>query len=390
MNYHLNFLIITCLATRSSTGMELQVTKKETPNIVTTITCLKKPSDGLYLTENNILINQRHHCSIINTTTNQELRKINSEDSYIQSIGVHPDRIKFALSDYSVKDGQQKIRIYDSQTYAIEHTINWNDHTYIKSIAFNKLDEIAVTKQRSPEVTLCNYKTNKTTYINIPGAVTEHKRICDPHIALHPTQPISYVTWRNVYIHNFETSKTQKIDSILTWHYVCQYSTDGNYVVRGSYDKIVVDTENDNIHSQVMPREPHNNVFCNIAIHPNSKVFITLLESSRDSHKNYTLKYHTINDLGCITAMDLPFYTTSSDQTVLSFSPSGKKLFVNIGDTCAELEVPFEVIYQNDTKEKFPFILFLLKNYSSHWDDIEIPQDVNNFISKILLEVHKR
>ena len=88
--------------------------------------------------------------------------------------------------------------------------------------------------------------------------------------------------------------------------------------------------------------------------------------------------------------MDLPFYTTSSDQTVLSFSPSGKKLFVNIGDTCAELEVPFEVIYQNDTKEKFPFILFLLKNYSSHWDDIEIPQDVNNFISKILLEVHKR
>lgn len=39
---------------------------------------------------------------------------------------------------------------------------------------------------------------------------------------------------------------------------------------------------------------------------------------------------------------------------------------------------------------KFLYLLFLLKNYTSQCDAIEMPQDVNHIIGSFLLEFYKR
>jgi hypothetical protein len=74
----------------------------------------------------------------------------------------------------------------------------------------------------------------------------------------------------------------------------------------------------------------------------------------------------------------------------LSFSPNKTKAIIIFGETCKILPVPLEVIYKNITKETFLYLFFLLKNYTSQCDGIEMPQDVNLLIAQILLETHKR
>lgn len=399
------FTITLCVATTTSIAMELEK-PKEKSNILAEITCIDNPLQAHYLTENRILINARNGCSIVDSSTNKEIKRIfDVQHGWASCIAVHPHKTKFALAachfqsnPINIKDTQQKITIYNAKTYDIEHTINWDtiDGTTIERILFSPLeDAIATSGNGNIEVILYNYSTKNITHINVPEAKHEHYQYNeprDPIVAFHPTQPLMCLAWKTVYIHDLTTSTRKGIVNTLQYHDFCEYSPDGSFIAMGTTDEISCIKPDHIPHFTVIPQKytyfegARSDQFFGMAMHPNGNIIMIL---SRTAQGFLTANYYDIKTSECITkirlSLKIPLY-----YTCLSFSPSRKKLLMVAVDRCAELKVPFKVFYKNITKKQLSYLLFLIKNYTSQCDAIEMPQDINILITKTLLELYKR
>jgi hypothetical protein len=396
-------LIITLCITTSSMAMELIEEKKEKPNILAEITCIKEPFKALYLTENIVLINGREQCSVVDITTNQKIKRIFDNDCWSSCIAVHPNKTKFALAAYHYPsddkqrplDAQQKITIYDTRTYNIEHTIDCNFMASITSMLFSPLDD-TIAACGEIKIPLFNYKTNTVTIIDVPEAIRESQGGTDNHnpiISFHPTQPLMTLAWRNVYFHNLETSERTKNDGTFNYYDFCEYSSDGSFIAMGLRNSEIIIKKSNQKSNQRIISNDLDDMFLSTIIHPNNKILITLSRPYfHTSPSPYTLKYWNVDTNGLIATTDLSDYTVDTPYWKLSpsFSPSGKKLIVVLNDKCIELPVPFNVIYKNITKKEFLYLLFLLKNYTSQCDDIEMPQDINILLAQTLLDLYKR
>ena len=72
-----------------------------------------------------------------------------------------------------------------------------------------------------------------------------------------------------------------------------------------------------------------------------------------------------------------------------SFSPNGEELIIAFEESGRTYPVPFEVRYENETKEKFPYLLFLLKNYVAQHEQ-RVPDDITRYLGLIFFETFKR
>ncbi len=376
------YLLITAhfLITASCTAME-NAAHTTKPNILAELTCIKEPFNALYLAENRILINGRDHCSVVDPTTNKEIKRIFDNNEWSSKISVHPNRTKFAFSGYyGARDNeQQKITIYNAKTYEIEHTINCDGAT-INSLLFSPSDDTIAANEYGVVVTLYNYKTNKTTIIDIKEAARE-RGDSEPIFSFHPTQPLICLAWKNIYIHNLETSTTiQKTGSRYYQHF-CTYSPDGSFIARGSNTKIIIMKPDQNPHTSIA-QQNKNHSFFDISIHPNNKILITL------SNPGGFLNYWDVSTFQHITTM-IPICSINSWAPSLSFSPNGTKLLLVLDGKCMVLEVPFDALYQPSTKEKAILAHWLLKNYQIDQHNI-LPDEIARLIMYTLLETCKR
>ena len=313
---------------------------------------------------------------------------------------MHPNKTKFAFCGYyspgDIDNAEQKIMIYNAHTYELEHTKNW-DHASIRNVFFSPLDDtIAIVEVSNPDVSLYNYKTNEAVIITIPEAAIEHQQEYEPIVCFDPTQQLLILAWNHVYIYNLTTAQKKSTGHSNSCHSFFEYSSNGLFCVKGTRYTVVLDKKIDNQplpffrDRTVISKHNQTSSFCQVAIHPNNTIFMTL--SRATDHiltSHYFLEYRDSETSDPITTMSIALKGYQEDSS-LSVSPHGKKLLITTDNECIELEVPFEVLYKGITKETFPYLLFLLKNYTSHCNDVEIPQDINHFIAKMLLETCKR
>jgi WD40 repeat protein len=382
--------------------LDLLEQKEKKAKILTEITCIKEPYAALYLTENRILINGRNQCSIVDSTTNKEIKRIFDGNIWSSNIAVHPHKTKFALSAYhysannekQTDRAQQKITIYNAQTYEIESIIGWNYAT-TSSMRFSPLNDTIAVCQSSVDVILHNYTTNTTTTINVPEARHEHLQGYDDHspiFSFHPTEPLMCLAWKTVYIHDLTTSTRKTVSKAPRYHNFCEYNPDGSFIAMGTSAEVNCIKPDHIPHFTAIPQKytyfegARPDEFLGMTMHPNGNIIMIL---SRTSKGFYTANYYDMRTSECITkipvSLKIPCY-----KTYLSFSPSGKKLLMVAFDQCAELKVPFKVLYKNITKKQLSYLLFLLKNIDLKPDTVEIPHDVIQYMAKTVHEIYKR
>jgi WD40 repeat protein len=391
MSHPLNLLVIInfCIAAVFCSAMENQSLTTQS-KILMELTNIVSPFNTLYLTENSVLINSAHHCSIVNSNTGQEIKRIFKNNGFKSQIAVHPNRTKFAFSYYCKPYDGQKIIIYNAQTYEPEKILDWNGGT-INSLHFSPLNKtIALGGCNLNGPVMFNYETNDSTIIDIKRAQPEKEDDTGgkhyPTISFHPTQPLMCLAWKNIYTLNLTTSESTK----LLWekyHNFCEYSPDGSCIARGKLDTIIISDAI--IISDLLSRKfnrsktlttitDQQSYFSTIAIHPNNKILVTVLEPKG------ILQYWDIKKSKLITATtSLPLPDNYWGDASLSFSPNGKKLLMIIFEKCAVLEVPFEALYEDVTKDHCIFALWALQHY--RYDDEPLLQDIQHGLIKYLL-----
>ena len=358
------------------------------PTILMELTCIKESRKALYFAENRVLINGDKQCSIVDPNTNKEIKRIFNNNIYSSCISVHPNKTKFAFSaHYPPERGDnQKITIYDAITGTPEHTIHW-DGCSVTSLLFSLLDDTIAIGSHSTDVTLYNYQTNKATRIYIAEAHAEHLKGYDVHrpiISLHPTQPLMCLAWKNIYIHNLETSVTIKKPGSSYYQEFCEYSPDGSFIARGDTAQIIIMKPNLLLHGNVTAQQARISSFYNMAIHPNSKVLITLSTPGGIVQYWNIETCKLISEISSLSSSGESYQSSSS----LSFSPNGTKLLLVLYGKCAIFAVPFEVIYQSDTKQNLLYFLLFLKNHL-HEQDV-LPHDIIQLLMQNLIEAFKR
>ncbi len=349
MKHNLKLLITAhFLITASCTAMEnaAHITK---PNILAELTCIKEPYTAFYLTENRVLINGSDQCSVVDPTTNKEIKRIFDNNEWSSCISVHPNKTKFAFSAHYPPDNKQKITIYDTKTCTVEHTINWDGAT-LESLLFSPLDDtIATVIFNSVNAKFYNYKTNKTTITDIEEAARRIKQTI-------PNRPAS--------------------------HSFCEHSPNGSFIARGTGSQIIITKPNQDTYTIDVPKIYNTSCFNKIAFHPNSKILITL------SNPEGFLNYWDVSTFQHITTMTpTSARATWPVSSSLSFSPNGTKLLLVVHGKCTVLEVPFDVLYQPGAQQKALFVYWLLKNLNN---DPDLPQDVRHLLVHTTLETLKR
>lgn len=391
---HYFFVTFLCIAASQQLhAMKNNVLISE-PTILTKLTVIKEPYTALYLTQHHALINGRKQCSIVDIRTNQEVKRIFERNGWHSEIAVHPNRTHFALSHHY--DGcNQKIIIYNTKTYEPENTFDWHGAT-IMPLHFSPLDKtIVLGRGNHANPVILNYETKDTTIIDIKEAQREKEDtdIHYPAISLHPTEPFMCLAWENIYIINLKTLKTKKLDGTKVsnvYHDFCEYTPDGLFIVRGTTRAINIINLNSLTNQGLMGtgtecRKQYltgKKCFSNIAIHPNSKILLTLSRSS--GSESNILHYWKIHPCKLISTIAAPSASRICRAISLSFSSNGAKLLLVLNGECSELAVPFDALYKDLTKENCVFAYWMLKNYLH--EGKPLPHDIPLFFINNLLE----
>jgi hypothetical protein len=428
-------LIITLCITTSSMAMELSYfakasdfakassdtskdrPKKEKPNDLTTITCIKQPRYAQYLTDNRVVIAGEDGCSIVDPTTNKEIKRIS--DIRTQHLAIHPNKKLFALCYNSPNIYKNSVSIYD---------IEKNDFIWSQIIDRNDFLWPQITDRKIEFATFSPHDT--TIFLILPNyyigghairkynyAMNNNSRhenidlqynIRLPIITFNPTQnemcaihATLAVTFHEPDVVTTVEPKIKTEGSDYKYKEFCQYSPNGSYIAMGQQNKIYIVERNTISEKPIIDKTtPYltifsgwidkilfysNSVLAALSTHTTHTIVTPNTPKLNEYHN--TLYYWDIHTKQLIHIDELLDISKKYD---FSFSPDKTKVIIALTDKCIELPVPFNVIYKNITKKEFLYLLFLLKNYTSQCDDIEMPQDINILLAQTLLDLYKR
>jgi WD40 repeat protein len=371
--------ILVCMQTfRSCIAMEQE--SKTKPIILQKINGVQQPCCGLFRGNREVIISDGNGCGIYDVMTDNELKKIDAIP--LQHIALHPNGNLCALSDSS------RIKIYNMVTGIIEKTFYVPDIT--ASIFEPLYDSINILHGNHQHITHCNYRTHRTEY----RSHGHSKRA--PAIAFHPTQPIMCIAqnkgtilFYDITAGTFNKCLNPPIDR-KTWHIcdkkhrLCQFNRDGSLLMIGEkhrfYAKSKDGTELDIIFEQ--QRALHDVIF-----HKNGKILISLSQPDNelsfwDIPANRSPFPKPIFSMSCSSSKDNPPAERRHMHSYLSCNRSGKDLLVVLSNECLVIPVPFEAIYEPDTKDKCILSYLVLQEY--------LPKDLLHMFIAKLLKVHKR
>jgi len=294
---------------------------------------------------------------------------------------MHPHRKKFALSH------GKTITIYDTQTK--RQTWSKTMPSEIESTIFSPHDTtLFLIRSHFPDhfshtITKCNYVTDESKNYTL------NYNVCLPIVTLHPVkQEMCIIHPIGVLFYHPDivlSPGTKFIDVSRCINDSCQYSPDGSIVATGCQNRIyiinldTIDTKPSHLQSE--DTTDYHEYFNNLLFYANSVLTtvsgICIKNNGGWRQSNYTrIRYWDMKTLK-------PIHTSASLDSPkchdLSLSPDREKLLVTLHDKCVILPVPFEVIYQPDTRKKAMLIYWLLANH-------ELP----NEIMLHLLEAFKR
>jgi hypothetical protein len=174
--------------------------------------------------------------------------------------------------------------------------------------------------------------------------------------------------------------------------YSCQISSEGLVAVMNNDQRTfsIIDLHDQNRHKYL---NTEKNEKCIKMLFYGGSILVTILELA-DKFTSLTppiMRYWDAKTLQLIYAIRL---LNSSDIRDINFSPNLKEVAFGFDQECVICSVPFEVRYKYKcgTKEKFPYLLFLLKNCIEQFDQqgLSIPVDITRLIAHTCLETFRR
>lgn len=334
------------------------------------ITGVKNPQYVEFLTNEHVAIQDDNGCNIFDIATNTNIKQIS--DKRDAHLAVHPNKKKLALSLDTT------ITIHDVTTNRYEYITH--DKVIISS-AFSSSDETIFLHPHYTFQQLIKHNySNSTTSIFLQYPPEE----CCRAIACHPKKNELCIACDigEITTYNQDTcAEIQTIKNINGYSRIpqrfCQYSPNGLFIVSGgSMSLNIINTQS------YTHRSFPSSLYHTVIFHPNSAVLTAVM----DGH--FCIHYYDIKTLELIAYIPelSQFHKDFTTSKKISFSLDGTQLMIALSDKCVILSVPFEVIYQTDTKQRLPYLLFLLKNLPLNQHN----KDIIPHLMYTLLETFKR
>ncbi len=421
MKHSLHIFLITYLyiTANTSLAMELEKPKETKPNILAEITCIQNPKYAQYLANNHVVIVGEDGCSIVDPKTNTDIKKISNIGN--QKIAIHPNQKLFALFYDNI------INIYDIEkndyiwNKKVEGSLPNCEQPYdrIASIQFDPHDTTIFLMRANFK----NYTEGKNYNIPMNHKITKYNYITNqddsssfgyngrtPIIAINPTQHEICIVHPNGATYHPTNHSDEFLPQTRASHNFgryykdfCEYNPNGSYIAQGDHyhsNIYIVNSQNINqckklttkyYNDRILHEEFKKTVFySNSILAISSKLIVWDKEVGLErkiTGSHTLLSYWNIDTKELIhVSPQLP----PSETYDFSFSPDKTKVIIALKDECVILPVPFKVMDKDTIKNIFSYHLFLIKNYTSQCDAIEIPQDVTYLIGNLLLELYKR
>jgi len=344
------------------------------------ITAVQKPNAVKYLTNDHVVIGGQG-CSIINLVTNEEKKISNFDCSYV---ALDPNKKKIAFSY------DKTIELYNAETNKQEwfskekYPIHSFDFSHCGNTIFLCLAE---DPRGNHIISKRNSLDTKDDDINNSNSAV---------IALHPKKPTVCVAemWGDLLIYQSYDLTLEPRLVFLTHHNShCQVSSDGLIAV-GDPDGRVISIVDSNIKSHIYQsiRSRKHEMFIRMLFYPRGSVLAVSSMLLRGNLPRHLIRYWDVKT----SALKL-IYTTiqlnfSWDHD-FSFSPDGKEVTIAFENECVSCFVPWQIRYECGTKEKFPLMLFLLKNYVDKHQEIldqDIPNDIKLLLANTFFKTFER
>jgi len=333
----------------------------------------KRPHSVICFPNNTVAIAGDEGCSLYDLSTNKECMKIDKNTDYDIYIAAHPNKNILAI-----RSNNTNLAIYDTVTNnkiwekSSEH---WCDGP-----VFGSIDDTVFIGNNSFNIESFNYKNN---FCKSYLLQSEH---CVMSKSFHPTEQ-EFSSFYNNKITTLTLDKKAFIEqsfSIKSPFVACKYSPDGSFIVGyAAFKECFILNPESGSRKQLTTDDTSSHA---IALNPISFIVATLFCEDNCIHywnaKNRTL----ITVQPALSPHDRYTYCSGSQDPFqkMSFSCDGTKIIVALTDKCIVLEVPFEALYKDITKEKATLIYWLLKQYQ-HNQNNELPDDVIQlFIHNIL------
>ncbi|HLW72492.1 MAG TPA: WD40 repeat domain-containing protein [Candidatus Babeliales bacterium] len=340
-------------------------------NAMREITGLSDPEYVEFLTKDHVAIQDNSGCNIFDITTNTKKQISDKRNAHL---AVDQKKKKLALSL------GKTVTIYDITTNTQK---KFTQDKFISSSAFSASDEtIFLHPHYSQQLIKYNYN-NDTTSIFLDYDPNK----CCRAIACHPKKNELCIACDIGEITTYNQDTCAEIQTItnldgnsLIPRRFCEYSPNGLFIVSGGQTSLqIIDSQS---YTHQILEETTSLYYQAIEFHPNSSVLAVTI-TSRDCIHYYDIR--TLELIAQISELSRLYSSTAVSEKI-SFSPDGTQSIITLLDRCVILPVPFEVIYQTDTKQRLPYLLFLLNNFPLN----EHNTDIIPFLMYTLVETFKR
>jgi WD40 repeat protein len=347
--------------------------------LIKKLTSTKYPLEVQHITNNTAAAINGFGCSIIDIREDREIKKISTEPCLILSI--HKNQQKIALSDH------KKIEIYNIASGECEWSRNEKD--YIIFFDFSPHDDIIVLHLNND-----HYSHNVLAHYNYIQNTCTDKIISMGYInfKLHQKKQLMCATAGNkVFIYSLLNSTINpKAITLSHGSNDCQINSNNFFAIMSCYQNMIsiLNLEDENTYQLIKSKK--NELFIKMLFYSRGAVLVTISQLLKLKRFNYIMRFWDLK-IGQPIYETLLYSTRQSKSSIIysfSFSPDGKELIIKSHNGCKLYSVPFEVRYEG-VKEKFPYLLFLLKQYVIHQNP-NPNKDVMKLLANVLLETFRR
>lgn len=360
-----------------------------------------QPECAQYITNKKIVVGHKKGCDIFNVKTNKKIIQIS--DLPCHAVAVHPDRTKIVFAGYN--NQYKTIGLYNRKTGMQEWLKSKKNDAgnecviFAHSICFNQSND---TISYYLSDLLHGYVVRKRNYAGelfdiLHDTAATHMALCAEQQALCVVKnDCSCVVYNSSDLSEGPKKIATELFINEEFSDHCCMSSEGNVAflrLDGNVTTLVKSIQDGAvIESKGQLNKAENEMFHYVYFYSKDSIVVTISsffdEDKTVRKREYKIRYWDIKTGKVIHTTDLSgLYSGLQDY---SFSPNLKNMLLSFKTEWMKIPIPWQVVYQDKTKEFFPYSLFLLKEHISELKLGNVPLDVIKLLSKALLKAFRR
>jgi len=401
MKHNLYLFVTTIIFANSCTAMQtLQITKE--------LPALKDKRYISFLTNEELIIEGKESWDIIDSKTHKTIKTLDNTPDQAK-FDIHPNHKTFMIF------GKDTIKIYNTKTK--ELISQYFSKQEINSAQFDPLENhsiyigMVIRTKRDQNILKYNYHSNTTLSL-----LSEYYT---SNFFIHPLQP-SLCFLNQAFLSFLSNYKCLDLPFYLSFlsllsdlsNYKCLdlpfipydifYNPDGSVIIARHRNKIITIDSSKFIIDKCLHSDTFSQSFEDAKMYSNN--LLALLVVTESNGKEFLrVKFYNIADLlpdlqshrdSMFDPQPQPVAQTEKKVIEMiwerkphtfSFSPNGKQCMVGFHHKALLFDIPFEIMYEPEAKEKLSHLLFVLKNY-----EIQLPSELIKLLAQTSLETYNR